>query len=145
MTIWQELNVEIFGERQSSCDCCQNTTQRVWGWISDHDRTLAAYFVTFTSARPDHGAKYQLIVGPWGDGATVDDRIAVELDYRVASGKAAFMVVDASPFPAVAARSLTRVEVIDTELTAQIFPMVDAVFMKDPRLEEIRRWSNPSR
>ncbi len=144
MTMWQELNIEMFGERQSSCECCQNTTQRVWGWISDDNGTLAAYFVTFTSGRPDHGAKYQVIVGRWGDGSTAEDRVAVELDYRVSSGKSAFTVVDASAFPKVAARSLTRGEVIGTELSAQIFPMVDAVLMKDQRLKEIRQWSDPT-
>jgi hypothetical protein len=144
MTTWQELKVEMLGERQSTCECCQNTTQRVWGWISGHNRTLAAYYVTFTSGRPDHGAKFQLIVGSWGEGTTFEDRIAVELDCRVSSGKPAFMVVDASPFPTVAARSLKRREVIGTELSAQVFPMVDAIYMNDPRLDEIRQWSHPA-
>ena len=142
---WQQLNVETFGEAQSSCACCESTTHRVWGWISDHSKTVAAYFVTYTLGRPDHGARYRLIVGRWGEGTSVNDRFVVELDYRMVASGPAFMVVDASPVAEVAARNLMRSDVIGTGLADQIFPMVDAVLMNDPRLEEIRQWSHPAR
>ena len=55
------------------------------------------------------------------------------------------MVVDAqSRLPSAddfASSTLKRSEVIGTPLAPQVFALVDAIYISDPRLEEVRHWS----
>lgn len=54
------------------------------------------------------------------------------------------MVVDradgATGFAELAEHALKRDEVIGTPLAQQVFSIVDAVFMKDPRVAELQEW-----
>lgn len=68
----------------------------------------------------------------------------VALDCRIIEGAPQFMVVDAhGRLPSaedLAGSALTRSEVIGTPLAPQVFELVDAVYISDPRLEEVRNW-----
>lgn len=139
---WQALDVETSGTSGGHCDCCGTETRRVWGFVSDAGEVLAAYYVGWTLDRPDHSARFELILGRWGDEAGAGDRAWVVLEHRVVEGEGAFRVVDA-PLPddgkaELAAAALKRDEVIGTPLAAQVFAIADAIFMKDARLEEVR-------
>jgi hypothetical protein len=104
--------------------------------------TIASYFVGWTEQKPEHGAAFDLVLGEWGDGATREDRFAVSLNYRTPE----FMVVDAHcRLPRgdeLAGAALQRSEVIGTPLARQVFALVDAIYMGDPRLEGVRAWSH---
>jgi hypothetical protein len=141
---WCDFEIEESGHTSGHCECCGRTTKRVWGFVRRRDAPVAAYFVTWTQGGPEHGAKFDFILGKWGDVATKDDRYSVALDCRLIDGTPQFMVVDAdnrdtsrSPLFGTA---LKRSDVIGTPLAAQVFAIVDAVYMSDSA-GELRHWS----
>jgi hypothetical protein len=139
---WRQINLEYAGASEAACDCCATATHRVWGWAYLHGEAIAAYFVKWTIGKPDHGASVDLIVGRWGEGALPDQRESVSLDYRIHDGSPSFMVVDGRLAELdMARRTLTRNQVIGTELAPFIFSLVDSIWMKDARISDIREWS----
>jgi hypothetical protein len=141
---WRSFEVEQSGTSNGHCDCCGSTTKRVWGLIHRDGAAVAAYFVGWAEQRPDHGASFDLILGKWGASATKQDRYAVALDYRIVEGSRQFMVLDAqgrlTSDGELADLALKRSEIIGTPLARQVFALIDAIYMGDPRLDEIRTW-----
>lgn len=143
---WRDFEVEEYGTAGGHCECCGTTTKNAWGLVSRNSEPVGAYFVAWTQGKPDHGAKFDLILGKWGDSATRDDRYSVALDLRLIDGVAQFMVVDAinratSASPLVGT-ALKRSNVIGTLLAPQVVAIVDAVYMSDSA-GEVRHWSEP--
>jgi hypothetical protein len=141
---WRDFEIEQAGAVGGYCECCGTTTKRVWGFVHRMGESVGAYFVAWTLGKPDHGAKFDLILGKWGNSAGKDDRYSVALDYRLIDGAPQFMVVDAldratSGSPLVGA-ALKRSDVIGTPLAPQVFAIVDAVYMSDSA-DEVRHWS----
>ena len=135
---------EPSGSREGHCECCGNSTRRVWGLVSEAGATVAAYFVTWTVGKPDHGAAFDLVFGTWGDHTQVEDRYALALDFRVLDGVPQFMVVDAHgrmrAEGELFAKSFKRSEVIGTPLALQLFALVDCIYLSDKRLDELHQW-----
>lgn len=141
---WREFEIEESGAAEGRCDCCGTTTKRVWGVVRRSGESVGAYFVAWTQGKPDHGAKFDLILGKWGDSASKSDRYSAALDFRLVEGAPQFMVVDAenraiSESPLVGT-ALKRVEVVGTPIAAQVFAVVDAVYMSNSA-NEVRGWS----
>lgn len=141
---WREFDIEESGTAGGQCDCCGTTTKRVWGFVRRAGDPVGAYFVAWTQGKPDHGAAFDLILGKWGEAASKQDRFSTALDFRLIDGAPQFMVVDAenrdtarSPLVGTA---LKRTEVIGTPLAAQVFAMIDAVYMSEGA-SEVRSWS----
>jgi hypothetical protein len=141
---WRSFKVEQSGASDGHCDCCGSTTKRVWGLIHGNGAAVAAYFVGWAEQRPDHGASFDLILGKWGASATKQDRYAVALDYRIVEGSPQFMVVDAqgrlTSDGELVDLALKRSEIVGTPLAPQVFALIDAIYMGDSRLDEIRTW-----
>jgi hypothetical protein len=141
---WRSYKTEQTGANVGHCDCCGCTTKRVWGFIHRDGEAVAAYFVGWAEQRPDHGATFDLILGKWGDSATRLDRFAVSLDYRIVEASPQFMVVDAQDRLKsggdLAGTALKRSDVIGTTFALQVFAVVDAIYMGDARLNELRAW-----
>jgi hypothetical protein len=127
------------GESGGHCDCCGNESRCVWGTVSDGDVTRAAYWMHWTVGHlSDPGANLDLVIGTWGDGATVDDRFSVALVHREQpDGGPALMVINSADRPAskreLAVTALAREDVIGTPLAAQVFALVDAIYEQDGR------------
>lgn len=141
---WQELRLEPTGGQDGACDCCGTTTRRVWGLVHHERGPVAAYFVGWTLGRSDHGAAFDLIVGPWGGSAVPADRGAVTLEYRLTDNGPRFGVVDAAN-RSIAKSNLighvfARTEVVGTPLAQHAFAVADAVLLCEGRLEEVRAW-----
>ena len=140
---WRDFEVEQQGTRGGHCDCCGTTTKRVWGLVRRNNTPVGAYFVTWTEGKPDHGAKFDLILGEWGDSTTKEDRYSVALDYRVIDGAGQYMVVDAADRltaeGSLFGTALKRLDVIGTPLTPNVFAVVDAVFMSGSA-SELHHW-----
>ncbi|SFI99418.1 hypothetical protein [Planctomicrobium piriforme] len=130
-----------WGQSSRICECCGNTTKTIWGDLSMNSRMKAAYYVQWTDKSPDHYPNVDFVVGQWGDGVCSDLRKLVALRYRPDSDGGQFMVIDAAGRPAddrsICGRALTRDEVIGTPLAEEIFSMIDAVWLGDPRIEEV--------
>lgn len=123
------------------CACCGGTLRRLWGYVHYGDAALAAYFVTWTEGQlPRHDAEWDFVVGGWGEGSSAEDRLAVSLAMRSTDGGPEFMLVDAEGRGAadaeVAARAMSRDEVVGTKLADAVFGMVDAIWAGDARLAE---------
>lgn len=134
------LEVEPLGEKTAQCDCCGKTSRTIWGAVHLGDATIATYFVAWTIAASlkNHPANFDLVLGKWGEGSDSGDRVAVSLINFENENGPGIMVVDAASRAAasadLAARRLSREEVVDTPLAAQAFGVVDAIFLGDHRL-----------
>src|SRR6267142_2265097 len=93
---WEDLSLEPSGSQGGLCDCCGTSTQCVWGVVRHPLGLLAAYFVAWTVGKKDHGATFDLIVGPWGEGAVPEGRAAVSLQYGVTDEGPHLGIVDAA-------------------------------------------------
>ncbi len=123
------------------CSCCGHMSRTVWGYLNREDQTVAVYYVQWTLGRLDHGANFDLIVGPWDSDSSADDRSVVAVAYRLTPKGPQFMVIDALERPAakstLAKTALKRGQVIGTPLAAEIFAMVDAIWLHDGRIREL--------
>jgi hypothetical protein len=125
-----------------SCACCGNNSRAVSGFIYSGEQPTAAYFVHWTLGRPDHGANFDLVLGKWGEGVGREDRYAVSLCYRPTEKGPEFMVIDSSGRTVAGSelvgRALRRDEVIGTPMATEVFAIIDAIYLGDARLAELR-------
>lgn len=135
------FEVEATEESVGSCDCCGNTSRKVWGFVHENGTTVAAYFLHWTVGKSlqSHPANFDLIYGPWGEGSQVKDRCAISLIHFENEAGPGVMVIDANNRP-VAARDLVgsamrRDEVLGTSLASRVFAIFDAVLTQDERLK----------
>jgi hypothetical protein len=120
------------------CKCCGNMSRTVWGYIQRDEEMIAVYYVHWTLGRVDHGVRVELIIGKWDDDASADDRSTVELACRVQKGEPQFMIRDAGPKQdELAAHALRRDQVVGTPMAAEIFKMVDAIWLNEERIGEL--------
>lgn len=136
----ERLVIEPLDESGGHCDCCGNTSKKIWGLIHSGDLTVAAYWLHWTVGHLDApGANLDLVIGSWGEGTSTKDRFAASLVYREpADSPPAFMVIDATERQMLnndlAGFALRREEVIGTPVADQIFRLVDAIWLQDDRI-----------
>ena len=123
------------------CECCGRRTKVVNGFVSDEAGALATYRIRWTEGHVvENGAEFDLIVGEWG-GAPSSDRSAVSLLYRVTGHGPGFMIVDAADralaTSPLVGRALGRDEVVGTPLAAEVFAILDAVWLQDERIASL--------
>src|SRR5207249_1517211 len=113
--------------------------RKIWGELSDSEAAHAVYFVHWTVGAPEHYPNIDLVIGPWGSSSTPNDRILVSLIYRPASGGGSFMVIDGDGRPAddrgLCARAMKRGEVVGTPFATEVFSLVDALWLTEPRID----------
>lgn len=135
-----EYEVEPLDQNSSVCSCCGNETRVVWGFVHTPEGTIASYYVHWTAdAGLDcHPANYDFVIGPWGEGASPADRVAVSMVHFENEDGPGVMVIDASGRPSassdLAASVLDRESVVGTEVAATAFAIFDAVYLQDPRI-----------
>ena len=136
--------IELSGSHETGvCECCGNESRRVWGYVHRQGRPIAAYFVHWTLGHvEEHGANFDLILGPFDEGSTADDRGAVSLAYRLIDQVPTYMVIDAASRPTddgtLASYAYARSEIIGDPIAGDIFAICDAILPNDPRLAELR-------
>jgi hypothetical protein len=139
------LTVTPWKESSGTCDCCGRTSRTVWGDISAADQTLAVYYVQWAVGSADHNPNFDLIIGTWGEGADPKRRCLVSLVYQPRH-QGGFMVIDGESRPAntpsLCGRALKRAEVIGTALAKEAFQFVDAIWLHDSRIAEVRSLSH---
>ena len=141
-----QLTATPWKESSGVCECCGQTSRTVWGDVSAADQTLAVYYVSWTKGSAKHPPSIDLVIGPWGDGATPDKRVLVSLLFRPGPDGGSFMVIDGDTRLEkkrdLCGRALKRTEVIGTPMAQEAFALVDALWVGDPRLEEVRQLNN---
>ena len=137
-----EILIEIGGAKNlGPCPQCGMLAKCIWGFAYDENVPFGAYYVRWT---PGHlrtfGADVSLVLGLWGEGAGAADRYVINAIYRIGEMGRGFMLIDspkdADDFSSLAAKVLTRTEVLGTPLADQSFRCIDAVFEQDSRLAE---------
>ena len=87
-----------------------------------------------------------LIIGSWGEGTRPQDRVLVSALYRPTRGGGSFMVVDAESRFArkseLCGRAMRRAEVVGTPLAPEVFSLLDAVWLDDSRVAEVKALDN---
>jgi hypothetical protein len=124
------------------CTCCGNMTRRVWGYVTQGEATIAAYFVEWTPGHVEEAANFDLIVGKWGPEAGPADRKAVALDFRQLETGPAFRVINATDRPvgknSLVGEALRREQVIAEPVAQTVFAICDTVLLGDPRVLPLR-------
>jgi len=141
-----KLTVTPWNESSGTCDCCGRTSKTIWGDISSDEDTLAIYYIQWTIGAPEHNPNIDLIVGAWGEGAKPEQRTLISMLYRPSSDGGSFMVIDAEDRYAfkreLCARGMRRVEVVGTPLAQEVFALVDAIWLSEPRINEVKALNN---
>jgi hypothetical protein len=121
-------------------------SKTIWGDISQNGATLAVYFVQWTVGAPDHKPNIDLVIGVWGEGTEAGNRFLVSLLYMPGGDGGSFMVIDGEDRLAskrsVCGRALRRAEVVGASLAVEVFALVDALWLTDPRMIEVRALNN---
>lgn len=129
-------------ESSGICACCGSASKTIWGDLSNQDGTVAVYFVHWTVDSPSYHPNIDLILGEWGEGADSEQRVLASLEFKPATDGGAFMVIDGQQRfenkKTICGRGLQREEVIGTPLATEVFALVDALWISDPRLSEVK-------
>jgi hypothetical protein len=104
------------------------------------ETSFAAYFVQWTpGALETHGARFDFIVGRWGDGTSATDRAVASLEYGT-DASATLRVIDTpnwQDFSNLAAVVLSRTDVLESRLAKRLHELLDAVWTQDDRIREL--------
>src|SRR5689334_3088300 len=119
------------------CDVCGDTSKSARGIVRGGGGETA-YVVQWTEGRlGEHGAHFDLLM------AQDPQSLAVALEFRAADDEHGFMVIDAnqrdtwSGFPSPV-RLLSRDEVLGGGLAEVVFAIIDAIWLQDDRLQDLR-------
>lgn len=141
-----KLVASPWDESEGTCTCCGNRSKTIWGCISANEVAVAAYYVHWTVDSPAHMPNFDLVIGRWGDGASAEDRFLVSLVFKPGRDGGSFMVIDGEErwkkHSESCARAMQRAEVIGTDLAADVFALVDALWLTDGRMAEVRELNN---
>lgn len=136
------VRATFWNESMKDCECCGKQSKTIWGDLADSCGTRAVYFVQWTVDGPEHGSNFDIVLGPWGNGAVPDDRVLVSLLYQPRPGGGSFMVASGKGRRAddrsLCGRALERADVIGTPLADEVFSLLDSLWITEPRIEEIR-------
>jgi len=141
----ESLRVEPGDESYGSCACCGNDTRTIWGYIHAGARPIACYWVQWTKDKPEHLPNFDFLVGTWGDD-TVSDKKLISWIFNPALGGGSFMVIDSATRPAAKSplcnAALSRDQVIgDGKVMDTATDLIDAVWLSDPRLADVREFA----
>lgn len=142
---WQDLIiVPIESQDFGPCPYCGQFSRHIQGSVNFQSHPIAIYIVHWTPEHMEYDACFELAIGKFGIGTSAKDRQAVSIIYHVIDSERSFMIVDAdqneffsSGYVSVA---LMRDNVIGTIIAEKIFTIIDAIYMCDDRIGEIRNW-----
>jgi hypothetical protein len=137
-----DLRATPLKETSSTCECCGNVSKTICGDVSIPEKTLAIYYVQWTVGSAEHYPNIDLVLGPWGADADPSERVLISLVYDPGPDGGGFMIIDSEARPAnsreLCGRALRRDEVIGTPFAQEAFQLVDAIWLHDPRIDEVR-------
>lgn len=137
-----QLTVTPVGQSIGACKCCGKPTKTLWGYIDIHEQTMAAYYVHWTIGSAHPTSNFDLIVGPCDDDADPKRRQLVSLLFQPSTSGGSFNIIDSESRPAndpeLCGRALTRAEVVGTPLAKEVSELIDAIWLQDPRISEVK-------
>ena len=137
---WQSLDIEEERAETTSCDCCgKNTVEPVGNVLSGSD-FLSWYVLHRSEGHLDIPPVIQLYTGDWSEGAPADTRWGVTMQWHLGPD-GGLSLGDWSPDSRQQNSLFTPVDrddIIGSAFEKELWPMVDAIIMKDTRLKELR-------
>jgi len=136
---WEDIDVEGSKEERTPCECCGKWTIEVRGDLLKSNEWIAFYWVRFAQGHPESSPTIHCGTGDWSESAADDQRWLFGVEYNLeAKG---FHLLDLridheQALPNYTA--LNRDEILGTQFAQDAFAMIDAIWMKDPHLEELR-------
>ena len=133
---WEDITVVAGQITRIPCDCCNTTTTVLRGDLEHGATWIGFYDVRFTDGHSDVFPIFQVYTGDWSQGAPKESRWCFGADFNAALG--GFMLRDTSEDVFhIDATTLDRSDILGSPFAAEVFAMLDAIIMKDSRLQEI--------
>ncbi len=79
------------------CECCGNSNRSIWGYVCKNGNAHATYTASWTPGHLERRARFEIIIGEWGDRSTPDDRDSITLESDLLDENYSFMVIDGDP------------------------------------------------
>ncbi len=142
---WQEVVVIPETEEDVPCDCCRLPARRAEGRLLHREAEVARFSVRWRPGVPDHPARHVLYLGDWSRRSAEAQPAVAAAEYHGGEDHG-FRLRDDTPAILRALnpwrpRFIRRGDAIGQPLGDRLFAMLDAVHVKDPRLQEIRSWA----
>ena len=131
---WQDIQLKEVGIEYSSCDCCAKKTATIDGDLWLKEARLGFYSAQFTEAHPELRPTITLYVGDFTDAGSPKNRWGIRVVWR----EEGCGLLDWPPTEDGEPRSFTeldRDDVLGSEFASDFWAYVDAIIMKDSRLE----------
>ncbi|WP_425098837.1 hypothetical protein [Tropicibacter sp. S64] len=137
---WEDISVEETGPvERTQCDCCRAETLQATGDLQSGEEWLGFFSVRWSDPRgEDHPPLFTVYVGDWSEAGTPDQRWAIRSYWRDTglglddwSSEERAGITGFTP--------LDRADLLDTPFAATYWAMIDAIIMKDGRLEHFRQ------
>ncbi|WP_423762674.1 hypothetical protein [Burkholderia sp. NLJ2] len=129
-----------------NCTCCGHETRRITGELHQDNSVVGVYFVQWAIGRPDHPPTIDLVLGDWGESAGPADRVLVSLIYMPRKRGGAVSIVNAAErgvdISTLFEFALAREQVIGTPLAPLVFQIIDALWITEPRIAEVKALDN---
>lgn len=137
--VWEDLRILETDFESTPCDCCGKNTVQINGDIEDaKGQWIAFYWVRYAEGHPELDPVFRFGTGNWSEEATAEQRWCFGLAYNKDSGGARLLDLS-SERGDVKAIYLDRDDILGSSFAAEAFAMWDAVFMKDSRLDDLRK------
>ncbi|WP_420005744.1 hypothetical protein [Arenibacterium sp. LLYu02] len=136
---WESLTLEEDEVTEIPCECCRGVTIEAMGHILRDGAYIAWYTARWGANHPDVPAIITVYCGDWSEGAPVTNRWGTRTEVRTGP-ESGCMLLDWSVADKARIDSFTplgREDVLGSPYAPEFWACIDAVLMKDQRLEHL--------
>ena len=138
---WQSLDILERDTTHTPCACCGETTIQISGEIEVQGEYLSWYSARWSEAHSDQPLLVTIYAGDWREGAAQETRWATRVSV-VYEPEPGCSLLDWDPEHRETIDRfvpLDRNDVLNSSYAPELWACVDAVLMKDKRLEKVVR------
>jgi hypothetical protein len=132
-----ECNPPTEGE---PCACCGGRTTSLVRYVRKDGFAHAIYIARYSDNHPDREVGAVVMLGPWGEGTSAQDRSAFLLRIREKAGRFQVMVDDANmagvDVSGMASHRLTREQALAHPMVREVFAVSDLIVAQDANVIE---------
>jgi hypothetical protein len=132
---WQDVDLEIdeAASKQTSCDCCSKVTTHIEGFLSANGNHRGWHTVRLSEDVTNHQPLITIYVGDFSEGAPKDRKCGARTIWKTEGCE----LLDWEDSAITSFTPLRRRDILGFEFEPEFWGLVDAVIMKDPRLEPL--------
>ena len=134
---WQSLEVEEGDTTLTPCECCNSTTAEITGYILSKTQDLAWYNARWSPAHPETPLTMVVYTGDWSDGGLATARWGsrISVYYQPEPGCSLLDWEATQQNTLNSFTPLDRNDILGSSYEPELWACVDAILMKDQRLE----------